>query len=542
MPTLNWIGKDAVINHHKEVPFRLLKCRADLSVGDPNSGNLLVQGDNLEALKALLPYYAGQVKCIYIDPPYNTGEESWVYDDKVGSPEIREWLGKVVGGEAEDLSRHDKWLSMMYPRLSLLHELLTDDGTFWMSIDDNEVHDGRMILDEIFGRQNFLATIVWQKRTSPEARLPLGAAHDYILVYAKDLQSGKKGINRIPLSTIRTSEYKNPDNDPRGPWASRDITGQVGHATENQFYELTTPSGKKFKPPTGRCWTMTEESYKKLVADNRIWFGKTSNSRPRMKLFLSESQGTNAWTWWTNSEVGHNQEATKEVKEIFGEGAVFETPKPTRLIQRILQLATNPNDIVLDSFSGSGTTGHAVLKQNKQDNGQRKFILIEMDENIAKSITTERLKRVIVGNHKNDGLGNGFRFCELGATLFDADRQIREEVKYNDLAQHVYFVETGMPLPARPPRSGRPRRSSEEENASPLLGVHNGTAVYLLYNGILKDKSRDGGNILTRAILAELPEHDGPKVIYGNGTLLSESTLRGLNIVFKQVPYEIKVS
>jgi adenine-specific DNA-methyltransferase len=393
-------------------------------------------------------------------------------------------------------------------------------------------------LDEIFGRNNFLATIVWQKRTSPESRLPLGAAHDYILVYAKNLDQAKKNINRIPLSTGRTSEYKNPDNDPRGLWASRDLTGQVGHATENQFYELTTPSGKKFRPPTGRCWTMTEESYKRLVADNRIWFGSNGISRPRMKLFLSESKGTTAWTWWANSDVGHNQEATKEVKELFGEGAIFETPKPTRLIQRIIQLASNPKDLILDSFAGSGTTGHSVLKQNKEDGGNRRFILIEMDNNIAQKVTTERLRRVSQGYtynaEKQAGLGGGFRYCELGVTLFDPNRQIRDEVKYNDLAQHVYFIETGQPLPIPPPFP------NGKGAVGPLLGVSNGTAVYLLYNGILKDKSVNGGNVLTYEVLEGLPKHNGIKVIYGNGSRISKARLSDLGIVFKQIPYEIR--
>jgi len=258
-----------------------------------------------------------------------------------------------------------------------------------------------------------------------------------------------------------------------------------------------------------------------------------------MKLFLKESDGATAWTWWTNSEVGHNQEATKELKQIFGEGALFETPKPTRLIDRVIQLATNQGDLILDSFAGTGTTGHAVLKQNSEDSGNRRFILIEMDTKIARNITAERLKRVAQGysykdqkgNEKQEaGLGGGFRFCELGATLFEANGQIREEVTYNDLAQHVYFVETGQPLP------------QDAKKQFPLLGVANGTAVYLLYNGILKDKSPDGGNVLTRAMLLSLPKHDGPKIIYGNGCLLSEDKLRELGITFRQIPYEVKAS
>lgn len=539
MPTLNWIGKEAVLNHHHEVPFHLLRCNQELSVGDADSGNLLVQGDNLLALKALLPYYAEQVKCIYIDPPYNTGEESWIYDDKVDSPEIRQWLGQVVGSEVEDLSRHDKWLCMMYPRLVLLHNLLRKDGTLWMSIDDNEVQHTRNLLDNIFGQQNFLATIVWQKRTSPESRLPLGAAHDYIVVYGKEVELAKKGINRVPLSATRVKDYKNPDNDDRGPWASRDMTGQVGHATENQFYELTTPAGENYRPPEGRCWTISEESFNKLVADNRIWFGKTGKARPRVKLFLSESEGATAWTWWANEDVGHNQEATKELKIILNQGASFETPKPTRLIRRVLQLATNPEDLVLDSFAGSGTTGHAVLQLNREDGGNRRFILVEMDPVIARDITARRLQRAIEGYrwegqkgkvNQELGLGSGFRYCELGETLFDAAGQLRQrEVSFAELGRHIFFTETGAPLPAGTVESG------------PLLGVHNGTAVYLLYNGVLGDNRPEMGNVLTRPLLATLPTHDGPKVIYANGCLLSSTYLRRQQITFRQTPYEIKV-
>ncbi len=379
MPTLDWIGKKAVVNHHNEVPFHMLKEASDLSVAGPGSGNLLVEGDNLVALKALLPYYAGQVKCVYIDPPYNRGEENWIYNDKVDSQEIRKWLGKVVGGQMEDLSRHDKWLCMMYPRLSLLREMLRDDGAIFVSIDDNEVTHMREILDEIFGENNFLANVIWQKRTSPDARLHLGPAHDYVVAYAKKIEKLKPTLKRVPASGERTKAYRNPDQDPRGPWASVDLTGQTGHATEEQFYEIATPAGSKMRPPSGRCWAMAEKTFLELVADNRIWFGKKGKSRPRLKKFLGESEGVTTWTWWPHTEVGHNQEATKELNEIMVRADVFDNPKPTRLIQRILQLSTDKDSIVLDSFAGSGTTAHATMKLNKIDGGNRRFILVEME-------------------------------------------------------------------------------------------------------------------------------------------------------------------
>jgi site-specific DNA-methyltransferase (adenine-specific)/adenine-specific DNA-methyltransferase len=530
MPTLDWIGKKAVVNHHRQVPFHLLKKREDLSCGDPNSGNLLVQADNLLALKALLPYYAGQVKCIYIDPPYNTGEENWVYNDAVNSCEIRSWLGKTVGKSFEDLSRNDKWLCMMYPRVSLLREFLSDDGGIFVSIDDNSFPFLRLLFDEIFGPSNFVASIIWQKRTSPDARLPLGPAHDYIVVYAKNISKFKPTIKKIPFSDGRLKDYKNPDNDPRGPWASVDLTGQTGHATSEQFYEIISPLGKKFRPPEGRCWAIAQKTVNELIVANRIWFGKNGHSRPRLKRFISESEGTTTWTWWPNLEVGHNQEATKELNSIVGKANVFDNPKPVRLITRILQMASEKDSLILDSFAGSGTTGHAVMAQNKEDNGSRQFILVEMDSKICNNITANRLSKVIASYGEEVGLNGGFSYCELGSPLFDETGQIKSEVTFHDLARHVFFTETGNPLPEK------------AEKNFPLLGIVNGIAVYLLYNGVLKDKRPDSGNVLTVPVLHSLAPHDGPKVIYGVGCRIGATRLAQEGITFHQIPYAIKVS
>lgn len=564
MPTLNWIGKDAVVNHHKEVPFRLLKPIDKLSVGagsrlpsgegrgEEGEGNLLIQGDNLEALKALLPYYAGQVKCIYIDPPYNTGNEGWVYNDNVNSSEMKAWLGKVVGGEAEDLSRHDKWLCMMYPRLVLLREMLIEDGSFWMSIDDNEIHHARSILDEIFGRDNFIATVIWQKIDGPKnSAMYLSEDHDYILLYAKNAQVWRP--NKLTRTDAMIARYKNPDNDPRGPWLLSDLAARNFYSQGR--YSITTPTGRVINgPPAGSYWRVSWEKFEELEKDGRIWWGKSGNNRPGIKRFLSEVQaGVVPQTLWFWKDVGSTRNSKQELSKIMDAGAsqdLFITPKPTGLIQRIIQIATDSNDLVLDSFAGSGTTGHAVLQTNKEDGGNRRFILVEMDSTIAQNITSERLKRVAQGytykdqkgNKKNEkGLGGGFRYCELGVTLFDADGQIREEVKYNDLAGHVYFVETGRPISPPFPK-GKGAKTSKGKSRFPLLGIHNDTAVYLLYNGILKDKRANGGNVLTRAILQSLPKHDGAKIIYGTGCLLSEEKLRELGITFRQIPYEVKSS
>ncbi|MFH2064730.1 MAG: site-specific DNA-methyltransferase [Pseudomonadota bacterium] len=312
MPILDWIGKKAVVNHHKKVPFQLLKCNSDLSIGTHDSGNMLVQGDNLQALKALLPYYAGQVKCIYIDPPYNTGNEKWVYNDNVNSPEIKEWLGNVVGMESEDLSRHDKWLCMMYPRIRLLKDFLSEDGTVFISIDDNEVTALRFLLDEIFGRKNFIASIIWQKVYAPKnSAKHFSEDHDYIIVYARN--SEKWRPNPIPRSEKANKRYKNVDNDPRGPWKTSDLSARNPYSAGT--YPITCPSGRVIEgPPRGSYWRYSKEKLNELDNDNRIWWGKTGNNVPAIKRFLSEvKQGIVPQTLWTYSEVGHTQDAKQEL-------------------------------------------------------------------------------------------------------------------------------------------------------------------------------------------------------------------------------------
>jgi len=524
MPTLDWIGKKAVINHHREVPYHLLRCDAKLSVGDPGSGNLLVEGDNLLALKALLPYYAGQVKCIYIDPPYNTGNEKWVYNDAVNSPEIRRWLGKVVGQEAEDLSRHDKWLSMMYPRLALLREFLRQDGVIFVSVDDTEVGSLIFLLDELFHRKNRLSTAVVRRRSS-QANLKTGIApvHDYLLIYAKDLQA--VSFNKILPERFGIGEFKNPDDDPRGPWATAPCSNRGGAK-----YAITTPSGHTIEDE----WRFKRETFESLLADNRIVFPRKGKGKPRYKVFLSEKreEGVIPSTWW--DDVGSNQDAKNELLCLLGDRYVFDNPKPRGLVARILQMATDNTSLILDSFAGSATTGHAVLAANKADGGNRRFILVEMESDICRNVTAQRLTRAIEGYEANGkpiaGLGGGFRYCTLAEPLFDEAGTIRPQVTFADLAAHVFFTETGEPIPKR--TNGR----------TPLLGVCKGTAYYLLFNGILGDKRPDGGNVLTGKTLAQLPGHDGPKVVYGEGCRLGRARLKRQRITFRQIPYEVKVS
>ncbi|MDR0564101.1 MAG: site-specific DNA-methyltransferase, partial [Azoarcus sp.] len=394
MPSLQWIGKKAVETHHRDVPLHLLEPIAEYSVGDADFGNLIVQGDNLLALKALLPKYAGKVKCIYIDPPYNTGNEGWAYNDNVNSPEIKKWLGEVVGKEGETLNRHDRWLCMMYPRLVLLREFLRDDGAIFISIDDNEQAHLKLLCDEIFGIDNFFACVSWHKNyaSSNDAKA-FSNVLDYILVYRKTPAFSR---NLLPRTNKQNSLYKYDSHDGKGPWRPDNLSVKTYSA--NYDYPIVNPNtGVSYNPPNGRCWMTNRDTAQRWIEETRIFFGQNGKGAPQIKRYLNEvQQGVVPITYWNYDECGHNDEARKETKEILSK-ATFDTPKPVRLIERIIQLATQPNDLILDSFAGSGTTAHAVLKQNAKDGGNRKFILVEMDKTISVNVTAERVKRVAQG-------------------------------------------------------------------------------------------------------------------------------------------------
>ena len=540
MPTLEWIGKEKVINHHQEVPFRVLDRRysfdesgqhagekvncaegaREAALGRNGSENMIIHGDKLDALKALLPRYEGRVKCIYIDPPYNTGNEGWVYNDNVNDPKIRKWLGEVVGKEGEDLTRHDKWLCMMYPRLKLLQKLLAEDGVVFISIDDREQVSLRMICNEIFGEHNFLAQFIWQKRTSPDMRKLVSTAHEYICAYSKNIAFLTSAINKVALSEEDAANYKNPDNDPRGPWASSDFTAQ-GYRP-NQMYEIVTSGGARYTPPEGRCWKNIESEFIKQRDDGRIWFGADGMGIPRRKTYLSEREGKNVWTWWDNKSVGHTQEATKEISKIFSTPTAFDYPKPVRLVQRIIQIATSKDSVILDSFAGSGTTAHAVLNMNKADGGHRKFILVEMMD-YADSITAERVRRVIRGYGEGksavEGTGGSFSYYELGEPLLIGEN-LNEAVAPEKIREYIWFMETKTPYT---PAAG--------ENLY-YLGQHNDTGYYFYY-----EPQRI--TVLDYDFLATVTEKAGGTVIYADRCSIDDDKLSQMGIVFKKIPRDI---
>lgn len=502
MPILYWLNREKDVTAADAVPYRLLESRDDLSYGDPASPNMLIQGDNLKALKALLPYYAGQVKCVFIDPPYNTKSAFAHYDDNL---------------------EHSKWLSTIYPRLELLREFLAENGSIWVTIGDEQGHYLKVIMDEIFGRSRFIGNIVWQKRTSRENRKVIGSAHDHLLVYAPLGPQGWKEYRNLLPDTDKG--YANPDKDPKGRWRSIPFSAQ-GYR-KNQMYKIITHIGVEHDPPKGRCWGATEDEYKRLLDEGRVYFPKQGKGKPRIKKYEYEETGLVPMTWWPASMAGTNDEAKKEILSIFpDENTPFDTPKPEQLIEKILYIATNKNDLVLDSFLGSGTTAAVAHKMG------RRYIGIEMGEH-AVTHCQPRLKKVVEG--EQGGIseavgwkgGGGFRFYRLGAPIFDADGNINPEIRFPHLAAHIWFCETKTSF--APPKK-----------KSPLLGVHSGTAYYLLYNGILGDKTIGGGNVLTHPVLKTLPQHDGPRVIYGEMSRISAERLKSLNIIFKQTPYDVK--
>ena len=440
MTELHFKSKEFVYNHHLSVPVRPLEVHPDKGVGPARlDGNLIIQGDNLHALKALLPCYAGKVDCIFIDPPYNTGNEGWAYNDNVRAPMIQEWLNANPIG-IEDGLRHDKWCAMMWPRLRLLHELLAEHGSFWMTLDENEIHHARAAMNEIFGEQNFVDTVIWHKNYAPKATVQyFSSDHDYLLVYAKDKDVWRP--NLLPRTEGQDDRFKNLDGDERGRWRPNNLAARNFY--DKGTYQIRCPGGRVIQgPPSGSYWRMSEEKFWELDADNRIWWGEDGNNVPAPKIFLTEvRKGRVAQTIWHWSEAGHTQAAKQELLRIVkfeNSGDVFVTPKPTKLLSRIIELATDENSVVLDSFAGSGTTAHAVLEANKRDGGNRRFILVEM-EDYADKLTAERVRRVIngydfIGTQNTELLRDRITWTKLRK----ADRLTEQVEKIENLHGHEY--------------------------------------------------------------------------------------------------------
>ena len=541
MPTLDFKGKQLVYAHHLSVPARTLEPDARKSLPPKGSkpsldDNLIIHGDNLHALKALMPRYAGRVNCIYIDPPYNTGNEGWIYNDNVNSPMMQEWLKDKSPVDGEDLERHDKWLCMMWPRLHLLRELLAEDGVIFVSIDDNEQHRLRMVMDEIFGEENFVANIAWQKRTSPDFRLVLGDGHDNVLSYSKNEEQFRERANFLSLNPRQMKEYKNPDNDPRGPWVSRDFSAQ-GYRP-NQMYKIVTPAGAEYYPPEGCCWKNVEDVFLSQLKEGRFWFGEDGKGVPRRKNYLSEAKGRQSWTWWPNDEVGHTQEAKREIMAFLGKSEIFDTPKPVRLIQRMLQIATNPDDIVLDSFAGSGTTAHAVLALNKEDGGNRKFILVEC-EDYADKITAERVRRVIKGvpkakeeNLKN-GLGGSFTYCTLGDEISPEKMLTGENLPdYETLARHLAYTATGQ----------APDKIRNTKDKDGFFYETSDRLFYLIYEPDLAFlRSADSALNSDRAdrIAKQTRKKQKTAFVFATHKFMGQKELTGMGITFCGLPYGV---
>ena len=553
MPTLEWIGKSKVINHHQEVPFRVLERKYSFDENgqhgeDNGSENMIIRGDNLEALKALLPRYEGRVKCIYIDPPYNTAKSSeknkaWVYSDSVDDPKIKAWINLAVGNEGEDLTRHDKWLCMMYPRLKLLYKLLAEDGIIFISIDDNEADTLRMICDEIFGRRNFIAQLVWRSDGNFDNQAKIKICHEYILCYIKnpDLLGLPAGVdpNATDKSKIHNAEVRNtvvkngPKNPmskvelPKGfPCAISDLVIEPRRDAFPYYYQRAVISdGKLLESVTVESGWASKNILQSFI-DNH--FEPVLDSKGQITTFeitktgaieMIKKRETVSHVLSVLSNLGSTQNMGNELARM---GISFDFPKPVQLIQYLLGFYSNADDIILDSFAGSGTTAHAVLNMNKADGGHRKFILVEMMD-YADSVTAERVKRVIkgYGEGKNtvEGTGGNFSFYDLGEPLLHGD-VLNENVGVEKIREYVYFTDTKASLP----------ESHPEEPY--FMGVHIGSAYYFYYE-------KQAVTTLNRGFLHAVKTKADAYVIYADLCTLSEAELEKYHITFKKIPRDI---
>ena len=496
--------------------------------------NLIIHGDNLHALKALLPRYAGRVKCIYIDPPYNTGNEGWTYNDRVNSPLMKQWLDKNKPIDGEDLERHDKWLCMMWPRLHLLKELLSENGVIFVSIDDNEHHHLRMLMDDIFGTAQFIVEIVWRKRSTPPNDKMIGADHEYILVYCKDTHMVE--VNLRDRTTEQTARYKNPDNHPKGPWVAGDLMANVkgGRYVESLSYPIVNPAtGQEHWPGEHGNWRFSQETIVQLITRDEIWFGSKGTGRPKLKRFLADvKEGVTYPSIW--NFVPMNIVGSAEMQTIFGNPTAFENPKPVGLIYELAKLGSQPNSIVLDSFAGSGTTAHAVLALNKEDGGNRKFILVEC-EDYADTITAERVRRVIQGVPEDrdkalqEGLGGSFTYCTLGDPVGVEGLLTGENLPtYSELA--AYLLHTASV-----------RLASEDmqaKNEAGLFYSSETTDYYLLYRPDI-EWLRSNEAILNEEKARNIHAVGRKAVVFAADKFMGQRFLTDLSITFCQIPYEI---
>lgn len=515
MPWLEWLDRKQDIQIAAGVPYRLLQPVHKLDHGEPDSPNLMIEGDNLAGMKALLPYFGGQVQCCYLDPPYNTDNIFTHYDDNL---------------------EHAIWLSTMYPRIELARKMLAETGVMFVSIDDQEGHYLKVIMDEIFGRKNFIATFIWQKVDSPNDNKPaITPDHEFILCYAKD--KAKAYLRKLGATSVLDA-YPHEDEEGRkyrDRLVKKNGKNSLRKDRPTMWFPITAPDGTDVWPihDDGQeaRWALGKKGVQKAIKDGllvwkrrerggeEVWvpykreFAPSEPARPHPTILL---------------DVKTSRQAKAHQKEMLPDAEQFETVKPEQLMQRLLEICTRPNDLVMDPYLGTGTTAAVAHKMG------RRWLGIEEGAHVL-SHCQPRLSLVVDGEPGGisedigwEG-GGGFSFYRLGPAVFNDEGLIRDDVKFEWLAAHVWFVETN---------TGRSSRA----RPSPFLGAHEGTGYYLLYNGILGDKSVSGGNVLTLKLLSDLPAHDGPKVIYGEATRLSEERLASLGVVFKQIPYELKAA